>query len=561
MARVDARSEVDQAFAQLGFSQDLELLPRIVYRGSLVVGSARIDASCEISDFEFVRYPRIVISKEASRRLGVLAHVERDGNVCYFERGSQVLDRYRPGGSLLRCILAAQETLERSVKGVADHEIAEEFHGYWSSAKIAVDFSPSFRGETAKLLALQLTTEAGEFYLLTDQKEPNSVLLKRHQAQTNRSAVPVAECHLAYTEKRLTVHSGTKAWPPETLDAFRHWLDEYLGDSRVFLRRLFAGTGQGVWWLALVAPNGALVARLVLPLAYQKREFLEQRRANLLETVEAGRIAIKLERYIGAPIDSQYVFSRNLGKLKNLEGKKIALLGCGTIGGFLAQYLALSGAGQGKKGSLLLVDDDVLASANLGRHILSAGWLDSQKATACAELLESTIQGIRVEAFVGDARQKFRALMQFDVVIDATGEEALSLSLNAFALENRPTFPPVLHVWVAANGGAVQAMMVDDPRFACLKCLKPDPDATPRFKVSKKDVNLVRSVSCADSSFVPFPVTSSVHAAALGAQMVIEWMTGRKRDRFRTLTLDPEQAFKAKDQNVTRAKGCPACGG
>lgn len=52
--------------------------------------------------------------------------------------------------------------------------------------------------------------------------------------------------------------------------------------------------------------------------------------------------------------------------MKNLAGKRILLSGCGAVGGFLAQQLAQIGAGA-PGGKLMLVDDDTLQGANLGR--------------------------------------------------------------------------------------------------------------------------------------------------------------------------------------------------
>ena len=68
-------------------------------------------------------------------------------------------------------------------------------------------------------------------------------------------------------------------------------------------------------------------------------------------------------------IDDRYLAQRNIPKSKTLAGKKIALVGCGTIGGYLSDMLVKAGAGT-CGGQLTLVDFDGLLPQNIGRHRL-----------------------------------------------------------------------------------------------------------------------------------------------------------------------------------------------
>ena len=72
-----------------------------------------------------------------------------------------------------------------------------------------------------------------------------------------------------------------------------------------------------------------------------------------------------------------------------------------------------------------------------------------------------------IESRSVDVMTNFAALAEFDLVIDATGEEALSVALDHFAVSHRPDFPPTLHTWIVGNGGAAQALLCDGPDHAC----------------------------------------------------------------------------------------------
>nr|MBF4307667.1 hypothetical protein [Vibrio anguillarum] len=78
--------------------------------------------------------------------------------------------------------------------------------------------------------------------------------------------------------------------------------------------------------------------------------------------------------------DHEFITTRNLAQADlSLAGYRIALLGAGTIGGFVAKMLLDVGAGT-SQGSLSIFDTDDLSTDNLGRHILPAqfvGWIKS----------------------------------------------------------------------------------------------------------------------------------------------------------------------------------------
>jgi tRNA A37 threonylcarbamoyladenosine dehydratase len=140
--------------------------------------------------------------------------------------------------------------------------------------------------------------------------------------------------------------------------------------------------------------------------------------------------------------------------------------GCGTIGSFLALQLAQSGAGA-RSGRLVLFDDDNLMPSNLGRHLLGLPDLNRNKAEGCADHIRMHLPFLDIESRSVDVMTNFAALAEFDLVIDATGEEALSVALDHFAVSHRPDFPPTLHTWIVGNGGAAQALLCDGPDHAC----------------------------------------------------------------------------------------------
>ena len=142
------------------------------------------------------------------------------------------------------------------------------------------------------------------------------------------------------------------------------------------------------------------------------------------------------------------VHSRNL-TFTDLKDKRIAVLGCGAIGSHVAPGLIRLGAGTGK-GRLDLVDPEHMNPENLGRHVLGYPSLFRLKAEALADELQRQFPFSAVRAGARNARD-LADLFDADLVIDATGEEAVSEMINAMRLD-RGTKVPVLHVRIRGNG-------------------------------------------------------------------------------------------------------------
>jgi len=268
-----------------------------------------------------------------------------------------------------------------------------------------------------------------------------------------------------------------------------------------------------------------------------------------------------VKRYSGYHLDADYVYGRNMQGMKNLTGKKVALIGCGTIGGFLAHALAESGAGV-NSGQLHLFDRDILQTANLGRHLLGIPYLGKPKADGLRSFLMESLPHLSMQAFPIDITDQMERLLRYDLVIDATGEEALSIALNDFFVHHRQDAPPILFVALHGNGAAAEALMVCSAEHACFKCLKPELAQQPRYRVLRDEqgTNVVRNMACGDAAYIPFPVSRSMQAAALALEMALDWVNDHPRPYLRVRTFDEERAYHVKDANPDRSARCPACG-
>jgi hypothetical protein len=92
--------------------------------------------------------------------------------------------------------------------------------------------------------------------------------------------------------------------------------------------------------------------------------------------------------------------------------------------------------------------------------------------------------------------------------------------------------------------------------------MKPQLAGQPRYRAvrSGNEVRLDSNAACGDGVFVPFPVSRSASAAALGLEAALGWVNEKPEPRFRSRLLDATEAHHLKDANPAPSSFCPACG-
>ena len=250
-------------------------------------------------------------------------------------------------------------------------------------------------------------------------------------------------------------------------------------------------------------------------------------------------------------IDDRYLAQRNIPKSKTLAGKKIALVGCGTIGGYLSDMLVKAGAGT-CGGQLTLVDFDGLLPQNIGRHRLGFPDLLSNKAEAMAKELKRLSPGTEIHALPVDVRQA--QLGKLDLLIDATGEESLGHWLCGRS--RAPT--PMLAVWIEGPVTVVRALLRTNASGACYRCLWHS-NRRGELRSVLDPLSVILAGHGCEGLYVPFPASVSVQAASLGTEMTLDWINGVHSPALRTRLIDQAHQLATPDCDPLPDRDCPLC--
>lgn len=505
----------------------------------MYAGELRLKAKnypCEIAiSSDLDDFPRVWLTPLPAGRLELLPHLSADGYLCYLAIESVIFDFFDPIRQTMACLDRAEQILEDILAGKMVEDLAEEFHVTWGSTSCMLDVNESRRGGLEAYAVGQKVT------LVTDDKTRTGAKLDAMGFGLPRNELSAFRVG---TKSRPMPLQGK--WPPRTVQAFLQWQNtlDTRCSKKIEQRLLDMFRGKATRVLVLI---DSPVVQYGIEVELQRQPLGLGKRTSLRE--DLYRLAIR--RISVYRIDDRYLAGRNLPGSKTLAGLKVGLIGCGTVGGYLAEMLAKVGAGT-VGGKLTLVDKGSFEPGNLGRHRLGFNALLMSKAEAMRDELRRVAPGIDLVAIAGDAKQV--VLGPLDLLIDATGEQGLTDWLTWKYADRAP----FLSVWVEGAGVAVRALMKSKPQQACPRCVSQAP-LKDQYRVFDVPPEVIIKGHGCEGLYVPFPASTSVQAAALAMEMVQAWLDGADSPSFRTRVLDQSRQVHFKDCSPQRYDGCPAC--
>lgn len=557
-----------------GFNHDPSESRYDLYRGTLNIHGKLMPIMIEIRDWYFAIPPIIRLDEDLAEKHGALPHIMGYGGVCYVGGAkAPVLNFYDPGSTILLCLNTAQKTLEDIFGNRDPDALAEEFFAYWESASgltsVYYDIQQGFEGTVPYLEVMPNPTTL--FGISTDQKD--CLKLFDEIQESPSSSIKFLDRNAVIINVNANATVLQKNWPPRTLKDALEWLgsispslpdkvSSYLGDSGLAKRSKKGARPVAVNPVFLFSfLNGIFGFIINVPAGYKASQDITRTKDAYAKVILSQSHELSIQRFTGQSMSPSFITERNLDGEKTLSGCSIALIGCGNIGGHLARFLVQAGAGSGDRGELLIIDNDRLKPGNLGRHILGLPFLHQNKSEACTAYLKHDFPTVNVNACSRSVLGMLPRLSSFDLVIDATGEEGLSIALNDYILNLEDKRPAALFVWLEGNGVAARALLNRGPGDACYKCLRPDLGKPERFPALRKNAEprTVEAVACGDGNYTPYAVGASATAAALGLQVALDFINDNSSPLFRHKIISKSGAQQTKEQDIKPAQDCPAC--
>jgi len=545
MITPDVIENIVFALKQRGFEYSSSEDDTLLFSGYLVCQGQQHEVRLAV-DARGVNLPIIWLQNIPAQLKPIAPHVMSNGYLCYAATGSIVLDIFDLPGQVLACIDRAEAVYTEVLAGKRADDLADEFYAYWGTETCLADIDP------------YLSTPIEADFYKTDSNRPllviSNALAKTRMKMGSLGGVqaPNLVARVCRVKTKKPPIPSQDNWPPKTVEDVLRWQSS-LGDANC--RRKLEDHLLDAYKANL---NGAFCLIESPRISYGfavafKRDATSQARIFDRLSVLKQIYQSNVYTYSILKIDDAYMAERNNPMNRKFHGLKIAVIGCGTIGGYLADLMVKAGIGT-SNGRLTLVDHDDLLPQNVGRHWLGFNSILKNKAEAMAEELTRASPALNIRALPVDALQAY--LGDEDLIIDATGEEVLG---HALARKYRGAeFKPFLKVWIEGPGVAIRSLLSPDLTSACTRCLNDD-HRSMLYPSTQETIPLELLGQGCESLYVPFPATVSVQAACLAMEHLSDWAEQKASPLLRTRVMDQRFTLATIDTDPGKRSSCPAC--
>ncbi|WJD61530.1 ThiF family adenylyltransferase [Pseudomonas kurunegalensis] len=411
-----------------------------------------------------------------------------------------------------------------------DAEFQNEFTSYWN---MQLDLSPQ------DVLLLERPKAASELFATSDPRParrtrtawlaPDVQLLRTHSKRTLELSAKIQAPAVAGFYLKLLTYPDIRFPAPDHL---LEWLTPHLSpdDSKKFLA-WFSGKGSlANRWLVieLPGPPGAPLYCLDVR-SYSKQPdhgrwygFRSARRWSGKNQPSHSPVLVR-GAFLNV-LDRNDILSRDLSDTaKSLEKSKVVMVGVGSLGSTVALQLARSGVGE-----LVLIDPDILESANLGRHVLGTDDLAQSKAAALALKITHDLPTVKVTGFMDFAELMLLRMPEIfenaDMVIVTTADWSSEVAL--WFRKAQAAGWSLLQAWSEPHSFVGHALLAPKGEHDGRSLF--DDAGNFNFKYTEwPNGNGVVSLPACGQTFIPGNASGMANVASLVTQVALRALTGQ----------------------------------
>lgn len=468
------------------------------------------------SNFPYVLPKAILLNTEF---IGSIPHVEKSGVICVEESDSVLTDYKRPSDIIEHFLLEALDLLERAKLKIYQDELLNEYEGYFSSCNSVNSFyKASDHVEDVSLKIMYRENNRHKKFPVPillfgkDNTLPNQF---SNIGKTNDIQV-INVIHLPLLEAALPPPYGEDI-SASYINNIQQQLDEK--QKRRLTKRLKKEKPKNQFFVLLSMPRSN-DERTQLLLQFTAEKAFPHPLSLLTEDW-------KVTPFLLTRHNQEYLLERG-GAEHSLLDKKVAVIGCGSVGSEVAVMLAKAGIGE-----LSLVDHDFLEADNIYRHRLGGVSLNylpiaktgevpkRHKVYALASLLTSELPYIRVnpkptkfESILND-----KNILDADIIVIAVGSPSINLCINKQLRELG--LKKVVFCWNEASNYGGHAVALD-LAISCLECTYTSDkgfELESELSLLQPSQSISKNLTGCAGVFTPFSYLDSSQTAAMAAKL------------------------------------------
>ena len=459
-----------------------------------------------------------------------IPHIDVKGKICLFDMEGVLIDQ-NLCGIILQSIKRAKKIISKGLSGANKEDFINEFDLYWQQL-------PAVQMAKVDVPCVQ-NVGIVKYFVNTSKKRKKESYLKFMQ-RLRGSIIYVSQeienLKRYYKEDKGSIRNAI--YIKIKVDDFLYPPDARGTNLKEYFQKVL-GYVNGEQLQTIISKIGS--DKLVIFEVWQPNDtitFLGAIFEKVFFSFENGLCNLKsVNRIIPitvSRIDKMYLMTRSNEAINILTDKKILLIGCGSVGSYIANELVKSGIEK-----MMLIDDDHLYEINVFRHLLGLEYVGQYKCVALQNFLEKNIPDLKILSLVADIEDAVQEgsieFEDYDLIISATGSHNVNRWINKYMYLHKLS-TPIVYAWNEVLGIGSHVAYIQYGNIGCYECFFGRDEDTDelydRTSYCKPGQNIVQKVAGCGSSFIPYGSTVSFKTAGMCVETVKKIFEGRYTDNM-----------------------------
>lgn len=512
----------------------------ISYRAKLIINKDKVVPIVICIPEKWYR-DLIDIYVENYNEIDFMPHIDSKGKICLFDLEGALIDQNLQG-ILIESLVRAKDILENGLLGTNAGDFLDEFELYWGQLPghrlLKFDVPVSEVSQTIKC-TFERTSQRKKEKQSEYFKRLRSAIIyagKDSQILKKWNLKKASIVNAAY----FIISPDTDIFPPdirkvlsiEYLNNLLKWVSSK--ESSDILLKLHSNR---VIIFAIRQPRGNInfVGFYIEGGRFEKgNDGYWFKDVSVLQPLEVHRA------------DKNFLMMRTAQSDEDTN-KKILVIGCGSIGGYLIWELVKSGFED-----LTIVDDDLLSDENVFRHLLGLEYVSEYKCVAIEEYIRKNIPEVSIKSLVEKCEEAVLEgnidLEEYDLIISATGNHNLNRWINSYVFNNKIGVP-VIYAWNEVYGIGNHVAYFKYGNKGCYNCLFGRTEQTEELydksSYCKQGQKIVQSAEGCGKTYVPYGDIISLKTVLLCLDVIRKAFSGKLETNLLVSMKGDDSFFRA----------------
>lgn len=506
-----------------------------------------------------------------------IPHMDNKGKLCLFELEGVLIHKDFKG-LLNQSLLRMNKVLQEGISGDNKEDFIKEFEDYWlmlpetKKLKSMIDLTDNIkiikyadnkviRRKKKKEKYIDILKRSNIYNFIVSDKEKDINLYKDMNEIKNSLYINITSNKYVYPPD----------WRQELSLDYINMLLNYEGINKELLYKCIKKCRKDLLIVFNVSQNGKYTS--IFGVMIEKFSVQYKSEEIMIMSDE------KLVPCYVSRCDNEYLVNRGGANYK-LRNKKILIIGCGSIGGYLTSEIVKAGFDD-----ITVIDNDLLHEENIYRHLLGLEYVDEYKSKALEDYIKKNIPNINIKSIQDTIEDSLIdeniSLEDYDLILSAIGNHNCNRWLNEYIYINKIDVP-VIYLWNEVLGIGNHAVYISRRNKGCYECLFRYDDNGEIYDASsycEKGQKFAKTTVGCGTAYLPYSSTSSLKTAVLGVEIAINYFLGMltenciisikgddfyfKMSGYRTsVRYDNQEQIKEKlEGEKFKVKGCRCCKG